>query len=321
MPKIIFTLTILIGFCSTSWSQDVELLINIRNDTLKIGNSYKFDTYSKAETYLEHKIDSLKQIGFPFLNSKVNHEDKTLYAQLILNQKIDSIHIYVDKKDSHWLPSRLKTKSNVLSIEYYRINSLLTSVVSKLQEAGATFGKVNLKDIELLANNKLKAHLNIEPGISRTIDGINVKGYSKLSTTYIKRYSDLKIGDQFIESQIQKKTDQLNAIPFLKVKKPTEVLFTRDSTELFVYLEKIQSNSFDGFLGFGNTENEGLKLNGYLNVVLLNNLNNGERLNIIYKNDGNSQQTFEADAYLPFILKTPMSIEARLRLFRRDSAF
>jgi len=321
ISEFVLIVSFSLGCCFTSWAQDVKLQLEVEDDSLKTKKTFRFDTFSEAETYLDHKIDSLKQINYPFLESNMRSEDQTLQAHLFLNKKIDSIHIYVEKKDARWLPKKLKPKTQTLSIPYSEVNTILTSVVAKLQASGAAFGKANLEDIQLTGKTKLKARLKVKPGQNRTIDAITIKGYSKLSNTYIKRYSNLKRGDQFIESELKNKTEQLNNVAFLKVKKPTDVLFTKDSTEIFIYLEKQQSNSFDGFLGFGNTENEGFQLNGYLNMVLLNNLNKGERFNIIYKNDGSGQQIFEADARLPFILKTPMSLEAHLRLFRQDSAF
>ena len=107
----------------------------------------------------------------------------------------------------------------------------------------------------------------------------------------------------------------------MNVKKPADVLFKEDSTEVYLYLEKIQANAFDGFLGFGSNEDNDFNLNGYLNINLVNNLNFGERLGIIYKNDANGQQTFDADLSLPYILSSPLSIDVGLRIFRRDSSF
>jgi hemolysin activation/secretion protein len=56
-------------------------------------------------------------------------------------------------------------------------------------------------------------------------------------------------------------------------------------------------------------------------MVLLNNLDFGERLGINYKNNGFGLQIFEGNIKLPFIFKSPISVEAGLRLFRRDSSF
>jgi hypothetical protein len=318
MRLYIYVLTIALGLSNTACSQEVKLKIEI--DTLSPALA-QFNSFDDARASLNFKIDSLKQAGYPFLTEKTKVIDKTLLVQIDLNQKIDTIYMTVEDKHIRLLPKNVILRNNKISVHYSEIDDLLNFIVSKMRAEGSPFGKTSLSNIRLLKENTIEADLMINTGLKRTIDKINIKGYPLLSKTYLERYSNLKTGKPFIESEIQNKTEQLNNIPFLEVKKPTEVLFKKDSTELFIYLEKVNSNSFDGFLGFGNTEEDGFQLNGYLNMVLLNNLNFGERLGVIYKNDGIGQQTFEGNINLPFILKSPVSLEASLRIFRRDSSF
>ena len=72
----------------------------------------------------------------------------------------------------------------------------------------------------------------------------------------------------------------LNQLPFAQQKRPSEVLFTKDSTSVYLYLEKIKSNRFDGFIGFGTDETTGkIEFDGYLDLNLINNL---KIINIIW---------------------------------------
>ena len=75
-------------------------------------------------------------------------------------------------------------------------------------------------------------------------------------------------------SEIKNKTTLLQELQFANQIKEPEILFSKDSTILYVYIDKNRSNTFDGFLGFGtNEETSNLELNGYLNLELINNLN------------------------------------------------
>jgi hypothetical protein len=320
MRLTIYVLTIVLGLTNLMQSQEVSLQLDIKTDT-PTSTVLRFDSFDEAETKLKFKIDSLKREGYPFLTQKNLIKDKKLLVHVDLNQKIDSIYMRVEERYSHLLPKSLTQRDNEIRISYTEIDDLLGAIVLNMKAEGSSFGKTSLSNIQILDKNLIEADLIINTGQKRTIDKINIKGYPLLSKTFLARYSNLKIGKLFIETEIQNKTEQLNNIPFVEVKKPTEVLFKKDSTELFIYLEKVKSNSFDGFLGFGNTEEDGFQLNGYLNMVLLNNLDFGERLGVIYKNDGIGQQTFEGNIKLPFVFKSPISVEAGLRLFRRDSSF
>ncbi|MBZ9788271.1 BamA/TamA family outer membrane protein [Psychroflexus sp. CAK57W] len=321
MNKFVLALVIILTTTYTLWSQTVLLHIETKTDSLTESSTFKFNSFDEAEEQLKFKTDSLKQSAYPFLKQKQTIKKNNLHATLELNRKIDSIHITVEERHIPFLPKDILPKDNKISIPYSKVENFLNSIVYKLKNEGSSFGKTSLTHIKVTGENVMEADLKIETGLKRTVDKVNIRGYSSLSKTYVSRFSNLKTGKTFVESDIQNKTEQLNNIPFIRVTKPTEVLFKKDSTELFVYLEKVNSNSFDGFLGFGSTDENNFQLNGYLNMVLLNNLDFGERLSIIYKNDGTGQQTFEGNIKLPFLLKSPLSLEAGLRLFRRDSSF
>ena len=321
MLKLLFTFLCVVGLPFHSHCQTIHLQVDTLKDSLLSSKQFTFDSFNAAETELKLKMDSLKRVGYPFLELDQKITDKKLLATIRLNQKIDSLYIGIKKEDLIYIPKGIKIDDLEIGLPYQNVEIFQKAIIEKLKAQGLSFGKSFLTDLEYRNAHALNARLIIDSGLKRRIDKINIKGYESLPKSYISYLTGLKIGSEFIESQIQQKTEKLDNIPFISVKKPTEVLFKKDSTELFLYLEKFNSNTFDGFLGFGNNETSDFELNGYLNMVLLNNLNFGERLGVIYKNDGNGQQTFEGNLELPFVFSSPVTIGADLRIFRRDSAF
>ena len=321
MLKLLFTFLCVVGLPFHSYCQTIHLQVDTLKDSLLSSKQFTFDSFNAAETELKLKMDSLKRVGYPFLELDQQITDKKLLATIRLNQKIDSLYIGIKKEDLIYIPKGIKIDDLEIGLPYQNVEIFQKAIIEKLKAQGLSFGKSFLTDLEYRNAHALNARLIIDSGLKRRIDKINIKGYESLPKSYISYLTGLKIGSEFIESQIQQKTEKLDNIPFISVKKPTEVLFKKDSTELFLYLEKFNSNTFDGFLGFGNNETSDFELNGYLNMVLLNNLNFGERLGVIYKNDGNGQQTFEGNVELPFVFSSPVTIGADLRIFRRDSAF
>ncbi|PKG42209.1 hypothetical protein CXF67_11630 [Psychroflexus sp. MES1-P1E] len=321
MLKLLFTFLCVVGLTFYSHSQTIHLQVNTMKDSLLSSKQFTLNSFNAAEAELKLKIDSLKRIGYPFLELDQKITDKKLLATIRLNQKIDSLYIGINEKDLIYIPKTIKIDGQKIGLAYQNIELFQKTIIEELKAQGLSFGKSFLTDLEFKKGHALNANLVIESGLKRRIDKINIKGYESLPKNYISYFTGLKIGSEFIESRLQQKTEKLDNIPFISVKKPTEVLFKKDSTELFLYLEKFNSNTFDGFLGFGSNENSDFELNGYLNMVLLNNLNFGERLGIIYKNDGSGQQTFEGNIELPFVFSSPVSLGADLRIFRRDSAF
>jgi hypothetical protein len=100
-----------------------------------------------------------------------------------------------------------------------------------------------------------------------------------------------------------------------------EILFTTDSTKIYVYLEKSKPNKFDGFIGFSNDKESKLVFNGYLDLQLQNIFNSGEKFNLYWKNDGSKQTSFNLGTELPYLFKSPIGVKANLRIFKQDSTF
>jgi hypothetical protein len=88
-----------------------------------------------------------------------------------------------------------------------------------------------------------------------------------------------------------------------------------------VYLEKAKSNTFDGYIGFTNDEEKKLIFSGYVDLVLNNALNSGEKLSLYWKSDGQDQKTFNLGVELPYIFKSPLGLKAQLNIFKQDSTF
>lgn len=88
-----------------------------------------------------------------------------------------------------------------------------------------------------------------------------------------------------------------------------------------MYLEKRKSNTFDGFVGFSNNENNKLVFNGYLDLKLENTLQVGEQFSLYWKSDGNNQKTFKTGIELPYLFKSPIGLKAQIHIFKQDSTY
>ena len=104
-----------------------------------------------------------------------------------------------------------------------------------------------------------------------------------------------------------------------EIKKP-EVLFSKDSTILFLYLKKKESNVADGLLNF-TSENKKLKFRGYIDLKLNNTFNKGEKININWNSFGNQKQNFNSSILIPYIYNSKFSIDIAFDLYKHDSTF
>lgn len=320
-------------FFSESHAQNLHLKITGKTiDETKtidaIGYSKTHNNYLSVKNEIDSLRNYLNTLGFienRLINIKKSN-DSVFSAKLHLKQKFNTIYIYYNYQDVN--TSFLESISKKVTKNYFvtniaNVKSALDILNSKLANEGKPFSKLKLSNIKKKDSVNLKADLLVLSNKTRrTIDDIKIVGYNKFPKSYLKHYLKLKTSQTFNLSTIEKKTEQLNNLRFAKQVKPPEVLFQKDSTSLYIYVEKSKSNTFDGFLGFGtNDETNKLEFDGFLNLRLINNLNYGETFSLLYKSDENDQDTFDATLSLPFIFNSPVGIDLNLRIFKKDSSF
>jgi len=328
----ILFLIIYTTFFASSFSQNIYLKIegssereNSIIDSLAYANNFK-----DISTLLAEKERFKKQLyKLGFIENKdistIKSNDSTYLTQYSIGKQYRSLKIYYDK--SIISIDILEAVTEDLQIDYFiipfdEIEAKLNYINEQLANRGTPFKTLQLKNIQIDEDNTLMADLSISADPKRTINKIVLNGYEKFSRSFLKRYLKIRLDEDFNLDDIRQKTEALNELSFASQIKSPEVLFTNDSTTLYMYIEKRPSNTFDGFLGFGTNENTNkIEFDGYLNLNLTNNLNYGESIKLLYKSDENEQKTFEGWLELPYLFGSPIGSEFQLSIFKKDSSF
>ncbi len=310
-----------------------SLLLNVTGDNDyesqiidSLGYQNKFDNYKNLKNEIYSLKKKLTRRGYIDISiDKITKQNDSLFeAKLLVGEKIDLIRIYYT---SEFNPELLNFIDHTAGDHFFelKISNLektLNQLNSKIAEEGDPFSTLQLVELSKLNSSLISADLKIVSNQKRRIDKIIVKGYEKFPKSYIKRFLKLKTGKSFNLNGIKEKVELLEDLRFASKIKDPEVLFTKDSTTLYLYLEKTRTNNFDGFLGFGTNENTNkIEFDGYLDLRLINNLNYGETLNLFYKSDEIDQQTFRVDADMPYLFASPVGLQVGLNIFRKDSTF
>ena len=334
MQKIlVLYLIIYFSFSFDVFAQNLKLKIDGKseNETLII-DSLNYTKNHKDYNSIKIEVDTLKKklyrIGYFNLKGQSisKSSDSTFSVLIDLKQKFRMIQIYYDTLSID--KEILKGVSDLVNDQYFiipieRIEQALFHINSKISEKGFPFNTIKLSDIEIKDNNTIHSKLvSSSKSDKRTIDNIIIKGYEKFPKSYLKRFLKIKTTEIFDLSLIKQKTELINNLNFAKQIKNPEVLFTKDSTTLYLYLEKTKSNAFDGYLGFGtNDKTNNIEFNGYLDLQLNNNLNYGESFGLQYKSEENEQKNFNIKLNLPYLFKTALGTEIELNIFKKDSSF
>ncbi|WP_299676876.1 BamA/TamA family outer membrane protein [uncultured Dokdonia sp.] len=334
MRRTIYILFILY-ICSSSYciSQEKKITLNIIG---KLPSSTKtIDSIGYQKTFKEliplfKTIDSLKgklsQLGYiDITETRKKTNDSSYESTINLGRHYKYIRVHVGKEitiKTYLKQAELTVRNDSILIETAFAKAVLENLTTIASNSGNPFTSFQITSISKNKTGTLSGNLIIEKDLNRYADRIIINGYKNAPKGYLKYYARIKEGKIFNQKELLEQNERLNNLSFITSKKDPQVLFTKDSTTVYFYLERKINNRFDGFLGFAtNEETNRLQLDGYVDLILTNNLNYGETLLLNYKSDGDDQTQLNVKVTLPYLFKSPLGIETQLSLFRKDSTF
>ncbi len=249
---------------------------------------------------------------------KIN--DSVFSYTFSVGKRTKAIHIYTGKlSDFH--KQLLNITKDTIILPIAETESFMNNNMALLEKKGYSLSNLQLIDLEK-EDEALSASLTTVTEKKRTLDGLVLEGYKKFPEGIRRNILRKYRGKVFNKENLQRVYNDFNAIRFVNQIRYPEILFKEDTTKVYVYLEKAKPNTFDGYIGFSNDQDKGnVRFNGYLDLLLINILNSGERFNLYWKNNGDEQTTFNTSLELPYIFKSPIGLKASLNIFKQDSTF
>ncbi len=326
MKKLFFIIFLFLIGGKTN-GQNLYLKVTGENGTeTKIIDSIDYERTHKSQKSIAETInlmtDKLNKKGY--LENKIIEKtklnDSVFEHKYHLGKKTNYARIYIGVNFTTFVPEKYTLKNDSVTVPFDEIEFLLNSVVRQLESKGYAMAKTKLTSIEK-KNRYITASLSVSKETLRNINNIVINGYPKFPEGHKKNILRLYKNKTFNQKSLEKIYTDFEKYRFVKQSKYPEILFTKDSTKIYVYLERAKSNSFDGYLGFTNNENDKLVVSGYLDLVLNNILNSGEKFALYWKSDGQDQKTFNFSLELPYLFKSPLGLKADLNIFKQDSTF
>lgn len=303
--------------------QNNKLLLKIiqtDSTTIKLSKSID-DNYfldkKEITSHLSEFSESLNIAGYLNHNIQLQQKNDSLYiGQLALNERTEHIHLkFLAGTD---LPKYIK--NNQLKIEVNELDTTLANLYGYYESEGYTFTEIKLTNIS--SNNKtLTSQVEIALSKQRYIDKVVVNGYRNFPKRYLKNYLHLKPTTTFNKETVENTSSAISSLNFVSELRKPEVLFTKDSTQIYLYLKKQNFNKFDGLVGFTSGEDGKLQFNGYLDIALNNSFNKGEQLAFYWSNNGEDQEHFKLKVKTPYIFNSPITPSLHFELYKQDSSF
>lgn len=266
-----------------------------------------FQKLIENDSTLYQTLDSLKNVGY-----------YTLKLDSVRNQ-----NIYLNKGKMYkqiWVKNDSIFQQTEDWFAVKNLDSLIQKVYDNYAAKGFPFTEVKISP-QGYQNGEARVALNVRLFAARTIDGVKVEGYEKLSKGYIKYGLGLKKGKIYNESELKKISERMSYNLLIEEARPPQTLFNTDSTTVYLYVKKVKSNLFDGVLGFGNNEEGEFQLNGNVKIELNNNFNGMERICLNWIATPDKSTSLDLDVRVPYLFRSAVGTQTNFNMYRKDSVF
>jgi len=206
-----------------------------------------------------------------------------------------------------------------IPLKKYQIDSICISTARNFEESGFPFSIVEFK-FDSIKNNLFHGHLTVEKGRLTKIDSISVKGYNKFPKYLLKRFLNIKIGEKYNQRKIEQINHKLESNFNVEQYKENSVLFNKSKTILFFYLNKKYNNSFEGFIGLNNNNDE-TNIYGKIDLNINNALNLWESIEFKWNKINEDSQELSLFLKLPYFLNSNLSLITNFNLLQFENTY
>ncbi len=259
-------------------------------------------------------LDSLAQSNYFFTELK-DVKIKGDSTEIIYNKGKNFNETFVTLSDS--IVKRHKIERDFFT---KNLDSTKKVINKKYIDEGFAFSRIKSK-YKGQKNGFPIVELDINKNDKRTIDGFVVKGYSRVPKRFMKNLEKEFKGKTYDDKNLISINKNFQSHAFVSLERPPQTLFTKDSTQIYLFLEKKKTNSFDGVIGFGNDKTDKFTLNGTLNVNFRNMFNGFETVNLYWQRNPDKGQNFDLQADIPYLFKSNVGLNMKVNIFRQDSTF
>ncbi len=285
----------------------------------------KADSFPQLKAHLNNQVDSCKNQGFLFAYS-----DSIL--QIDTNRFVTHLHTGICYQSVHVTSGNLpdflkdylgvKINQNSIKIPFSKWRKLLTKLLIKSEEQGYPFAQIALDSV-LLDSNHVKASIQFKAGPYIVFDSISLGGPVQLQAQYLIHLSGIHPGMPYHHSLLSKFDNKINGLAFAKLTKPTAIYFYGDKAKPYLSLSPIQSNVFDGIVGFApqSALNQSLVLTGDLKLKLCNLWGTGLQIETAFKSYLIGSRELQFSTEIPYIRKFKLGLTYAFRMLKFDSLY
>lgn len=285
---------------------------NFKDSIAALAYISDFRFFGIKKGYLLASVDSLK------------YKPGRLEVSFYLGPKFETARLTMKPEDLQFF-RKTKTANekllNNLDFSPAEISRLLMKMQQDLENNGYPFASVGLENLQM-DSLSLKAEIVVRRGAELRWTKIHLQGENLTSVRLISSYIHIRKGDLYNQSEVRMISSRLKQISFLQELKPSEVLFTKEGAELFLYLKSRPVSLANGVIGLQpNPTTNVLSLTGELRLKLVNILKKAELIDINWRSIQAQTQSLKAQLTAPNLFQTSFGLDGQFQLYKRDTSF
>ena len=295
-------------------------------------------SFKKNKDFKPFEIKKIEELNSILENNKNQWLEKGYYLASFKPLYVSSTEIEVLVEIGSHFPNvaivindSIKSQLRSFGIENIPKNSLKTrpslfklfidKTLKAYADNGYPFAQVFFAEQEII-EQQIQIQMNISSGKFYRFSDIIVKGDSSISKSTVQNLIGIKINDIYSEEKISSIDRILQQTNFINVLKKSELLFTENGVELYVYLENQKMSSMNGAVGLQpNPQSQKIGFTGDIQIKLLNIFKNAELIDLNWRSIEPQTQALQAKLNYPFLFKSPFGIDLKFNLYKRDSTF
>lgn len=308
----LITLTICINFVSLSQSQELSL-INENGETFNIDSLATSQTLDEYLTIL--KTDKINAGFLEFSIDSISRDKKTILV--FIGKQYYEGGILYNQETSLSQPSN----SHLNTFDIKKINQEFEFKLKQQENNGFPFTEIHIDQINII-DTTISIIVNIKQNQLVKIDSLVIKSKNNIDQKIISKIIGINKGDLYNEQEIKDITKLLSKSKFYKDIKKTELLFTNEGAQLFLHLDKLSTNKFEGILGVQpGKNNQKTSITGEIQTQFANNFQKGESFSFEWRKLPSQTQELKITASYPYIAFSNFGLIGNIDIYKQDTTF
>jgi len=309
-------------------TQEIKLQIHfVSKDSSFNAEALKqsFATLQEAMEYINELPQVLANKGYPAASvDSFWQQANNLHIQLYTGAHYQWLHVNETEQSKQYL-QQAGFRQEIFSNKDFTIASyqkVQEQLLNYFENSGHPFATVYLDSIRV-AENKIEAVLNINPGVEYHIDSIRIHGKATLKNRFLQQYLDIPNNSLYNRQFLNRIDKKIQELPYLQSTQPSEISMYGAGAVVELYLEPKKSSQVNFLLGFlpSSGADQKLQVTADVNLDLRNLLNNGEGILLKWQQLQPKSPRLNLGFDEPYIFKSPFGFSFLFNLFKKDSNF